>query len=409
MTDEYPEFRTVLRGYDPAQVEEILDEVFAALDEAVKVADGTKADLSRLKVEHDRARAALQQSLDQAQGRVAQLEQSAGGAPATFENLGTRIGAMLSAADEEASDIRRKAREEAQRVHDEVQAAALTTRAETDHHVERQRAAAEKDAAALVEHAQRAAAALRGDAERDAADVRQQTAALYAEAETSTAARRSELDRSVAERREQADAEHAARLAEHDAQLSDVHARAEAVEAHAAERVSLHAEHREQVRTRVSEMRAQIAGLLGSPADAGAVESHGESGPAPDGQNNSSPVADEESGREQAAPPPSAPPAAEPPVVGRPAAPSTTEPPTTEPQATEPQATEPQATQEQPPESGYEAAAPPSRYAFGVVPQGAQHPPVKEPADGDDESFEGEPWARDNDEPARRRWLSSKR
>ncbi len=409
MTDEYPEFRTVLRGYDPAQVEEILDEVFAALEEAVKGGDQAKADVVRLTAEHERTRTALQGDLEQAQARATQLEQVAREAPATFENLGSRIGSMLSVADEEASEIRRNAREEAEALRNEAQAAAMSTRMETDHYVERLRAAAEEDAATITEQAQQAAAALRAEAERDAAGIRERTAALYGEAQTSTEARRAELDRSTAERRQQADAQHAALLAEHEEQLRAARARVVAVETTARERLMHHVEHREQVRAKVREVRTQLTALIG---------------PAAGDDRDETDMAEEAEEAGQAVPV----------VAARPAPP---EPPAQPADAPEPaDATEPAAAAEPTPEAPVvetPAAEAPDAETFdvtgddrsepathehepvaqsesGVVPQSARRRHPVETPDGDDESFEGEPWAREGEEPPRRRWsLSSRR
>src|SRR5690606_8450637 len=114
MTDQQG-FRTVLRGYDPTEVDRRLAEWKEALDRARKEAADRTVSLAQLQSSHER----LGDEVRAHKSRIAELEEEAKrvGSP-TFETLGERIGAMLSLADEEASALRESADEDAQRLRD---------------------------------------------------------------------------------------------------------------------------------------------------------------------------------------------------------------------------------------------------------------------------------------------------
>ena len=121
----FPEFRTVRRGYDPEQVEEVLDELYTSLSDAVRDAEEQAARLQSA----ERAREELAAALAEAKHRITELEKRPAAGGASFESLGSRIGDMLAAAAAEAAEITRRAHEEAQALHDESEATAVTTRA----------------------------------------------------------------------------------------------------------------------------------------------------------------------------------------------------------------------------------------------------------------------------------------
>src|SRR6478672_7013492 len=104
-------FRSVLRGYDPAQVDQWQAEHGQALEQARKEAaertvevSQLRSELSRTQDEQARTTKALQSLKD---------EQRRAAAP-TFADLGERIGSILTLADEEAGEIRKNAQADAQ-------------------------------------------------------------------------------------------------------------------------------------------------------------------------------------------------------------------------------------------------------------------------------------------------------
>jgi cell division septum initiation protein DivIVA len=155
----FPEFRTVRRGYDPEQVEDVLDELYTSLSDAVRDAEEHASRLQSA----ERARDELDSALTEAKHRIAELEKRPAAGGASFESLGSRIGDILAAASAEASEITRRAHEEAQALHDESEATAVTTRAETDHYASDVRNRAQKEAKGIKERA-------RAEAERILAD-----------------------------------------------------------------------------------------------------------------------------------------------------------------------------------------------------------------------------------------------
>jgi DivIVA domain-containing protein len=165
--DEQPSgFDVVLRGYDRRQVDDYLDRVEAALNDA----DARHAeDTGRL--------AALESQVTDMHARLADAERRAEGRPEPAPVAGDRIAAMLRLADEEAASIRANAADEAERIISEAQLRAgqesAKRTAELDSR-ERDIATAHEQAAALIAQAQQDAAGIRTKAEQDAAESRQQ-------------------------------------------------------------------------------------------------------------------------------------------------------------------------------------------------------------------------------------------
>lgn len=260
--EEYPQFRTVLRGYDPSQVEEVLDDLYASLEDAVKYAEDSAADADKWRRAHVDATA----SLEGAKHRIAELEKTPSSSGSlTYESLGSRIAQILETANAEAEDIRQRAAAEAQSRHDELRAAAVATRAETDHYATQVREQAESDAARIVADAQAKAREIqvrldamteelrgaRDRAEADAAAIRQQArdeaSRLLAEAEAST----SRLHQEAARRRQEA------------------------------------SEHRARIRAELAELRQQLAPLIGGTGE-GTPSGHNEAKPNPNGRTATS-------------------------------------------------------------------------------------------------------------------------
>src|SRR3954466_1554665 len=112
--DDQPSgFDVVLRGYDRRQVDDYLDRVEAALNDA----DARHAeDSGRL--------AALESQVTDMHARLADAERRAEGRPEPAPVAGDRIAAMLRLADEEAGALRDAARQEAERIIGEAQVVA---------------------------------------------------------------------------------------------------------------------------------------------------------------------------------------------------------------------------------------------------------------------------------------------
>ena len=165
--DEQPSgFDVVLRGYDRRQVDDYLDRVEAALNDA----DARHAeDAQRL--------TALESQVIDMHERLADAERRAEGRPEPAPVVGDRIAAMLRLADEEATALRDAARQETERVIAEAQLQAgqqsAKRTAELDQR-ERDIATAAEDADEIRRQAQQDAEAVRARAEEEAVATRQQ-------------------------------------------------------------------------------------------------------------------------------------------------------------------------------------------------------------------------------------------
>lgn len=116
----YPEFRRVRRGYDPDEVEAILDDLYAALGDAARRADERTAEVDAARGEQQQLKAALAE----AQRRVAELESRLVGRTGSLDNVGSHVDDILAAAAVEAGEILRRAEAKAQAVQAEAKAAA---------------------------------------------------------------------------------------------------------------------------------------------------------------------------------------------------------------------------------------------------------------------------------------------
>src|SRR6478735_10830299 len=168
----YPEFRTVRRGYDPDEVEQVLDELYTSLNDAVRQAE-ERADQVRAA---ERGQDELRAALSDAQRRIAELESRPAGGDASYERVGSRVSEILGAAAAEAAEITRRAHDKAQALHDESEASSVTSRAEANHYASDIRERAEREALGITgnarEEADRILAEARGLREaRQRADV----------------------------------------------------------------------------------------------------------------------------------------------------------------------------------------------------------------------------------------------
>ena len=107
---EQPQFRTVLRGFDPDQVTAAFTEMTASL----AIARRTAAERTMELTNAQEREAALNADLDEAVARLAAQGESSNSH--VFGEVGTRVSAILSLADEEAGHLR----VESERYADEV-------------------------------------------------------------------------------------------------------------------------------------------------------------------------------------------------------------------------------------------------------------------------------------------------
>ncbi|MGC4110348.1 MAG: DivIVA domain-containing protein [Nocardioides sp.] len=197
-------FKTVMRGYDPAEVDRRLEELTSAVGALTQQRDGLAARVQEL---HDAA--------------------STTSEPPSFEHLGDRVGQILSLADAEASELRQKARDDAEAHSTSVHATAAQARDEADQYAARTRSEADSAAARIEEDARKAADEHRDGAERDASVRLQEAEAVYEEQRARAAKAAADFETTLAGRRQAAEDEFTQKMAESQGRLDEAHQLAE--------------------------------------------------------------------------------------------------------------------------------------------------------------------------------------
>lgn len=222
---ETPRFRSVLRGYEPMQVDQRLAELSHALRSAQgelqqqrSAADDLQGAVSRLTQERDEARAAA---------RAAPPASPAEAQASTFEDLGGRIAQILGLARAEADDIRGSAIADisALRLDAETQATAL--REEIDRYATDARSDAAAQAARMIQDAQRQVDELLAGADREASVRREETEALHEQQRAAATASAAVFEATLAEHRQRAEVHFSTQSEASDAALREAQDRAE--------------------------------------------------------------------------------------------------------------------------------------------------------------------------------------
>lgn len=203
------QFRVVLRGYDPVQVNQRLEELVAVLEQTAKQRDEL---LTQLK---------------------AGPQPEVSSEPPTYEHLGARVGKILTLADEEAGDLRRRADEEIAAKRAEVETEAARIRDETDRYAVDTRSHAETEAARIVEDARRTADERIDNAERDAAAKTQEADALFEEQRARAVQAAADFETTLAARRKSAEEEFTRQMGEVQRQLDEANRTLEGARAEA--------------------------------------------------------------------------------------------------------------------------------------------------------------------------------
>ncbi|HOG30362.1 MAG TPA: DivIVA domain-containing protein, partial [Vicinamibacterales bacterium] len=140
---EHTQFRAVLRGYDPAQVDQVVAELTAAAEAARQEAAGLSVQASKLEAGH----AELRSQLDARDAQLTKLREASRTAAApSFAGLGDRVGQILTLADEEAAALRAASAAEAAELKASTESAAAAIRSDADRYAEDVRTKADADA-----------------------------------------------------------------------------------------------------------------------------------------------------------------------------------------------------------------------------------------------------------------------
>ena len=164
MTD-HTQFRAVLRGYDPAQVDQVVAELTAAAEAARQEAATVSVQASKLEAGH----ADLRTQLEAREAQLTKLRESNRTAAApSFAGLGDRVGQILTLADEEAASLRTTAAAEIAALRTSSENAAAASRADADRYAEDVRTKADAESARILEDAKRKADEILDHADREA-------------------------------------------------------------------------------------------------------------------------------------------------------------------------------------------------------------------------------------------------
>lgn len=218
---QVPGFRTVLRGYDPTEVDRAIGDLCKARDQARAEAADSALKLGKTQA----AVAQLEEQLAGYRTRLAKLESAKEEQP-SFSDIGARIGRMLALAEDEASELRTRAKAEVERltVESRVESDQLTSNAER--HSRDVISKADTEAARILEAAKRQADEIVDYADREAIARREEAEAVYEAHRARAAGAAAEFEQNLADRREKASEELDAHIAANQnaiARLQDRH------------------------------------------------------------------------------------------------------------------------------------------------------------------------------------------
>ena len=224
MNESNPQFRSVLRGYDTAQVDQHVQDLTQAAAAARREAGELSIQVSKLEaaerhLKHDvEGHAARTRALEEAQKKAA--------AP-TYADLGQRIGSMLMLADEEGNELRARAQTDAETHHSLADESARATRQGADDYSKETRSAADAEVARVLEDARRRADSIMDDADRQATARREEAEAVYERARAKSAASAADFETTLAARRDTSAQEFAVQVTAAEHQLAAIQLRAE--------------------------------------------------------------------------------------------------------------------------------------------------------------------------------------
>ena len=226
MTDPNAHFRSVLRGYDPAQVDQLVHELSQAATAAQQEAGERTIQVSKLEAATTQLKSEIERHVQQL--RALEEAQMKAAAP-TYAGLGERIGSILALADKEAAEMRTRAQADAANHHALADESARATRQSADDYATETRSAVDADVARILEDAKRHADSLLDDADREAMARREEAEAVYERARAKSAAAAVDFETTLAARRDASALELVAEIAAAEQQLADVQLRAEQI------------------------------------------------------------------------------------------------------------------------------------------------------------------------------------
>jgi hypothetical protein len=258
MSDSSVSFRSVLRGYDPVQVDHHVNELAQSTAAVWQESVERTRQVNELAAENRQLRSELEGLAERA--RVLEDAQRESVEP-TYTGLGERIGSVLTMVDNEVYELRTRAHADAANSLALADEAALATRQEAEQYARETRGAADDEAAreleetrqqadSLLEDARQQAESLRDDARREAESLRdeadrqvmarqdadrqamarrEEAESLYEQARAKAAAAAVDFETTLAARREASALEFAAQITAAEQQLAAVRLRSDQV------------------------------------------------------------------------------------------------------------------------------------------------------------------------------------
>jgi DivIVA domain-containing protein len=205
-----PTFRTVMRGYDVAEV----DKAVADLE---KTADQAKDQVAHAQQQAEDARAEAAQlrhelNTQRAQLNALQDEREANGGYSSLTDLGERINRIFGTVDNETKQILATAKAEARRITEESTAAAEQLRRQADDYAKETKSRIDTDSVRIIADAQAKANDILDHADRESTARRDEAEAIFEQQRARAAAMAAEFEQTLADRREKAANEFAAQL-----------------------------------------------------------------------------------------------------------------------------------------------------------------------------------------------------
>lgn len=260
MTD-HTQFRAVLRGYDPAQVDQVVAELTAAAEAARQEAATYSVQASKLEAGHGELRAELV-AKESALAKLAEANRTA--AAPSFAGLGDRVGQILTLADEESKQLRASAAAETAALRAKAEAEALDTREAADRYAEDVRSKADAESARILEDAKRKADEILDHADRESSARREEAEAVYEHQRAKAAESAAEFETTLASRRDKAAAEFASAMSQQEASLVAVQDRAAAL---SSESDRAHQAAQAEAARLLEAARAEASGLVSAARD----------------------------------------------------------------------------------------------------------------------------------------------
>ncbi|MEO9138502.1 MAG: DivIVA domain-containing protein [Jatrophihabitans sp.] len=182
-------FRTVMRGYEPSEVDRHLADLSNAAASATARADQLAQELENVHRQAD------ERTPDKPKPP----------SEPTFHDFGKRVGRILAMAEEEAEEMRTAAVKEVQHKLGECESRTTSARADADQYSQETRTNADQEAARIVEEAKRSADQMIDDAERRAMARRGEAEAIYEEQRARSAKAAADFEKTLAERRDKSE------------------------------------------------------------------------------------------------------------------------------------------------------------------------------------------------------------